>query len=111
MKPFNITLTILFFSISSSLFAATQNQDSIVVDTNRIDLFVLKVSKNMIGSQVVVSHSDGEVISTATLKRKRMQIDFDKVKFGLYTIQLMKDGVEVESFTYNKELIISQVIR
>lgn len=65
----------------------------------------------MIGSQVVVSHSDGEVVSSITLKRRKMQIDFEKVKFGVYTIQLIKEGVEVESFTYNKELIISKIIR
>lgn len=109
MKTLSIIL-ISFFSASANLFAATP--DSIaVVETSQEGQFVMKVDKDLFGGEVVVTYSTGEVVSTMTIKRKKMVVDFDKVKFGSYTIQVIKDGVEVDQFAFNKELILSQVVR
>jgi len=109
MKTLSIIL-ISFFSLSASLFAAAP--DSIaVVETSEQDHFVMKVNKDLFGGEVIVTYSTGEVVTNMTIKRKKMVIDFDKVKFGSYTIQVVKDGVEIEAFSFNKELILSQVVR
>ncbi|HNP07070.1 MAG TPA: hypothetical protein PKN99_05565 [Cyclobacteriaceae bacterium] len=109
MKTLSIIL-ISFFSISANLFAA--NPDPIaVVETSQQDHFVMKVDKDLFGGEVLVTYSTGEVVTTMTIKRKKMVIDFDKVKFGSYTIKVVKDGVEINEFNFNKELILSQVIR
>lgn len=109
MKTLSIIL-ISFFSITANLFAATT--DSItVVETGQENHFVMKVDKDLFGGEVIVTYSTGEVVTTMTIKRKKMVIDFNKVKFGSYTIKVMKDGNEIEEFTFNKELILSQVIR
>jgi len=109
MKTLSIIL-ISFFSITANLFAATP--DSItVVETSQQNHFVMKVDKDLFGGEVIVTYSTGEVVTTMTIKRKKMVIDFNKVKFGSYSIKVMKDGNEIEEFTFNKELILSQVIR
>lgn len=109
MKTLSIIL-ISFFSISANLFAATP--DSIaIVETSEQDHFVMKVDKDLLGGEVLVTYSTGEVVTTMTIKRKKMVIDFDKVKFGSYTIKVVKDGVEINAFNFNKELILSQVVR
>ncbi|MEQ8362411.1 MAG: hypothetical protein RH948_06040 [Cyclobacteriaceae bacterium] len=109
MKTLSIIL-ISFFSLSATLFAATP--DSIaVVETSQQDHFVMKVDKDLLGGKVFVTYSTGEVVSTMTIKRKKMVIDFDNVKFGSYSIKVVKDGVEIDEFNFNKELILSQVVR
>ncbi len=111
MKTLSIILTISFFSLTTNLFAVGSQPDSVTVNSANEGLFMLKVDKDLFGGQVIISYSDGEVVSSMTIKRKRMVIDFDKVKYGSYTITLVKDGIEVEQFTYNKELVLSQVVR
>jgi hypothetical protein len=109
MKTLSIIL-ISFLSISANLFAATP--DSIaVVETSQQDHFVMKVDKGLLGGEVLVTYSTGEVVTTMTIKRKKMVIDFDKVKFGSYSIIIVKDGVEIDEFNFNKELILSEVVR
>lgn len=112
MKTLSIILTITFFSLSANLFASTPKPDSVTVaDSKRLDVMVLKFDKEQVGGQVVVIASNGEEVSKQTIKRKRMILDFDEVKFGAYIIKVVKEGAEVAEFNYNKELILSQVIR
>lgn len=109
MKTLSIIL-ISIFAWSGNLFAAAP--DSImVVPSSQEDHFVMKVDKDLFGGEVIVTYSTGEVVTAMTIKRKKVVIDFNKVKFGSYTIQVMKEGNEIESFTFNKELILSQVVR
>jgi hypothetical protein len=109
MKTLSIIL-ISFFSFTASLFAS--NPDSVeIADSKRVDVMVLKFNKEQVGGQVVVLDSDGAEVSKSTIKRKRMIIDFDKVNFGAYKIKVVKEGTELAEFNYNKELILSQVVR
>ncbi|MCB0492489.1 MAG: hypothetical protein KDC93_08740 [Cyclobacteriaceae bacterium] len=109
MKTLSIIL-ISFFSFTASLFAS--NPDSVeIADSKRVDVMVLKFNKEQVGGQVVVLDSDGAEVSKSTIKRKRMIIDFDKVNFGAYKIKVVKEGAELAEFNYNKELILSQVVR
>ncbi len=109
MKTLSILL-ISLFSLTTHLYATVTDADSVVAKAQD-DLYMLKVDKDLFGSQLVVTSSNGEVVSTMTIKRKRILINFEELKFGEYLVQIIKDGVEVEKYTYHKELIISQVIR
>ena len=109
MKTLSILL-ISLFSLSTNLYATVSEADSVVVEAQD-DLYMLKVEKDLFGGQLVVTSSSGEVVSTMTIKRKRILINFEELKFGEYFVKIVKDGVEVEKYTYRKELIISQVIR
>ncbi|MFZ1806554.1 MAG: hypothetical protein WAU36_05005 [Cyclobacteriaceae bacterium] len=113
MKTLSIIL-ISFFSFTTNIFASNSNpsSDSVaVVESNRMDVMVLKLNKDQVGGQVVILDSDGAEVSKMTIKRKKMIIDFDKVNFGAYKIKVVKEGAEVAIFNYNKELILSQVVR
>ena len=112
MKTLSKILTVSLVLISATLMAAPAHSDSVsVVETNKKTLFVFKINDDMKGGEVTVIHSSGEVVTSMEMNKKKIVIDFCDVKFGSYTIKVMKNGKEVESFTYNKELIISQVIR
>lgn len=112
MKTLSIILTITFFSFSANMLASTPKPDSVTVtDSNRLDVMVLKFDKEQVGGQIVVIASNGEEVSRVTIKRKKMIIDFDEVKFGAYKIKVVKEGAEVAEFNYNKELVLSQAIR
>ncbi len=105
-----LTLT-MFFASANLMAAALPGDDVIVLESKKKNLFIFKIDKELLGSEVVVTYSTGEEVASMTMKKKKVIIDFCDVKFGVYTIKVMKDGNAVEEFTFNKELIISQVIR
>ncbi|MEQ8425723.1 MAG: hypothetical protein RIA63_13490 [Cyclobacteriaceae bacterium] len=112
MKTLSVILTLFFFSLTAGAFGTEPQSDSIsVVESVQDDLYILKIDKDLVGAKVIVTCSNGEEVSKLTIKRKRIVIDFDEVKFGKYTISIVKDGVTVEEFNYHKQLILSQVIR
>jgi len=111
MKTLSIIL-ISLFSFTANVFASNPNPDSVeITDSNRMDVMVLKFNKDQVGGQVVILDSDGEEVSNMIIKRKRMIIDFNEVNFGAYQVKVVKEGTEVAAFNYNKELILSQVVR
>lgn len=111
MKALSIIL-ISLFSFTANVFASNPNPDSVeITDSNRMDVMVLKFNKDQVGGQVVILDSDGEEVSNMIIKRKRMIIDFNEVNFGAYQVKVVKEGTEVAAFNYNKELILSQVVR
>lgn len=112
MKTLNIFFIAILVTLSSNLFAMTSSLDSIgMTDSNQSDLIMVRLEKSQKGSEVVVLHSNGDLVMSKVVKRRKMIIDFSEVKFGTYSIVLMKDGAELESITFKKELIISQIPR
>ncbi|MEQ8362412.1 MAG: hypothetical protein RH948_06045 [Cyclobacteriaceae bacterium] len=114
MKTLSLILTLSFFTLSADLFAIgpITIPDSVeVADSKRIDVMVLKFNKDQVGGQVLVTYSDGEEISKVKIKKKKMIIDFNKLKFGAYKVAIVKEGKEVAVFNYNKELVLSEVVR
>lgn len=112
MKTLSIILTISLFSFTANVLASNSNPDSVeIAESNRMDVMVLRFHKDQVGGQIVISDSKGEEVSKMTIKRKRMIIDLDKVNFGAYKIKVMKEGAEIATFNYNKELILSEVVR
>lgn len=113
MKTLKALLVVMLITISSNMFANVVPSDSIhnMTNSSESELIMLRVEKDKVGSELMVFHSSGDLVMSKVVKRKKMIIDLSEVKFGTYTIILMKDGAEVESFTFNKELIISQIPR
>ncbi|MEQ8304549.1 MAG: hypothetical protein RIB47_14235 [Cyclobacteriaceae bacterium] len=105
-------LAILFILISATAIAAPIEGDSItVIESKHKNLFVFKANRSLIGSEVMVYHSNGELVTSMKLKRRKAVIDFCDSKFGSYTIKIVKDGREIESYSYSKVLILGSVIR
>lgn len=113
MKTLKVLLVAILITLSSNLFAKVVPSDSIKHETSssQSELIMLRVEKDKIGSEIMVFHSSGDLVMSKIVKRKKMIIDLSEVKYGTYTIILMKDGAEVESFTFVKELILSQIPR
>ncbi len=66
------------------------------------DLFTLKADKDLIGAQVEIYNSSGELITTNSLQKRKMIIDFGEAVFGTYTIRIVK-GDEEKEFKYVKK--------
>ena len=65
-------------------------------------LFVVKTHKNLMGAQIEVFTSTGELLTTQTLHRKKMIIDFCDAHYGIYTIKVTK-GVNSKEFHFIKK--------
>jgi hypothetical protein len=65
-------------------------------------LFTLKTEKEFIGAQVQVYNSSGELITSHSLQKRKMIIDFADAGFGTYTIRIMK-GEALKEFKYTKK--------
>lgn len=91
--------------------ATAAPSDSItVVDTRYNNLFVFKADRELKGALVEVYHANGDLVISHTLLKRKMVIDFCDVRFGSYTIKITKNG-NTQEFTFDKKLILSEVIR
>jgi|SRR6187399_2351719 hypothetical protein len=66
------------------------------------NLFVFKADRKYVGAKVEVLTSTGAVVTTQTLEKRKMIIDFCDVKSGSYTIRVSK-GHNVQEFQYDKK--------
>jgi hypothetical protein len=66
------------------------------------NLFAFRADRKFVGSQVEVLYANGEVLTSQTLKKRKMLIDFSDMQYGSYTIRVRK-GNEVQEFTYEKK--------
>jgi len=93
-----VLVIILTHSISSS--AATR-EGQLPVTGKYKNLFVFKADRNLVGAKVEVLYSNGDVVTTQTLQKRKMIIDFCDVRHGSYTIRISK-GDRIKEFQYNK---------
>ena len=105
-------ITLVLVAISSAAFSAAEPKEGsvTVVESKHKDAFAFKVDKSLKGAEVSVYSASGDLVISQKLSTSKMIIDFKKVKFGVYTIQVKKDDA-VQEFSYEKKLLISEVIR
>ena len=84
-------------------FAVTSNAEGIDPGPSKYkDLFTLKADKDLVGAQVEIYNSNGELITSNSLQKRKMIIDFGEAVFGTYTIRIVK-GDELKEFKYVKK--------
>lgn len=66
------------------------------------NVFVFKGDKKFEGAKVEVLYANGEVVTTQTMQKRKLIIDFCDVKEGVYTIRVSK-GNRMQEFHYNKK--------
>jgi hypothetical protein len=111
MKTLKNILTLALILTATATFSSPALNDTLrVVDTEYSNLFVLKADKALKGAEVKVYHANGDLVTTQTLSKRKIVIDFCDVKFGSYVIKVIKDG-NTREFHYVKELILSEIIR
>jgi len=89
----------LVLSVSTSVFAAKPS--NVKVLSKNMDVVYLKVSSDMIGAQIDIMDSTGNVIHVANITDKKVIIDFYAEPSGEYTIVVKKNGKE-ETISYSK---------
>ena len=74
----------------------------VVEPSKQKKLFVLKTEKRFAGAQVEVYNSRGELMTSQSLKKRKMVVDFGQAKFDTYTIRIIK-GQARQEFKYIKK--------
>lgn len=92
MKTFNLIL--LSTVLSFNALATGSEPDLKILSTEGTDFLKFKVDKELVGATINLLYSNGDVVAKEVLLKKRMVIDFCKVKTGDYTVFIEKDGVK-----------------
>ena len=100
MKKLTTSLFVSFLILSSSLCATAEAID--VIEPRQNSLFTLKAEKQFVGAQVEIYNASGELITTQSLQKRKMVIDFGDAMLGLYTIKVVK-GDSKQEFKYLKK--------
>ena len=102
MKPMTrfvlVLLVILSALIAKNAFAGNVGE----IKTKYGHLFVLKASRKYMGSTVEAYYSNGDLVTTQKISKRRMVIDFCDTKYGEYIIRVVR-GNEKKEFQYIKK--------
>lgn len=84
------------------LLASTAKGDSLFRTPAKYkNLFVFRADRKLQGAKVEV-YSNGDMVTTQTMQKRKLIIDFCDVKEGVYTIRVSK-GDRIQEFYYNKK--------
>ena len=84
-----------------SVAASPKNEGVSAVKSKHNSLLVLKTDKQFLGATVEIVSSKGTVITSHTLEKKKLFIDFKGVAQGSYTVRITK-GDQVKEINYLK---------
>lgn len=87
---------------NATVKAASADEVVGALDARHKNLFVLKADRKFLGAAVEVYYTNGDLVTSQKLEKRKMIIDFCDVKFGEYTIRLKK-GNEVQEYRYVKK--------
>ena len=96
-----VRMVILSVVMSSAFYASADAVESIEPPKYK-NLFTLKTDKQFVGAQVAIYNSQGELITSQSLQKRKMIIDFGEARTGTYTIKIEK-GQQHQEFTYIKK--------
>lgn len=97
-----VSLVALLVIGVASFTRASPVEDVSVVPFKHKHLFVFKVDKKYKGATVEVYYSNGDLVTTQKLEKRKMVINFCDTKFGEYTIRVVK-GEKKQEFYYVKK--------
>jgi len=97
-----LSIAILSLSLSSAVLASGLTEGVELKKSKHKNLFVFKTEKKLVGAKIEVFYSNGDLITSQKLDKKKMVIDFCDAKFGTYTISVTK-GNRIKLFQYVKK--------
>lgn len=98
-----IFLIFLFSLLLVSYMTSAGSKDTVSVSGPKMkDLFIYKANRELVGATVEILSTNGELITSSQLQKRKLVIDFAGVHFGTYTIRIMK-GQRKEEFTFIKQ--------
>lgn len=95
------TLITLLLAAVVGFTNATPVDGRDVVRSRRNNVFAFTTDRAMRGAEVKVFYSNGDMLVSERMRRRRIVIDFAEVRRGTYTILLTKDGM-TKKFQYEK---------
>ena len=102
MKPLTriilVLMVILGALLAKSALAGTPSE----IKTKYPHLFALKANRKYMGATVEVYYSNGDLVTSQKMNKRRLVIDFCDTRFGEYTIRV-KQGDEKHEFQYSKK--------
>lgn len=103
MKTLILASALLFAMTSSYALEAKPNGESVsIVSSKYKNLFVFKAKKKFVGATVEIYSSNGDLITSQHLQKRKMIINFCDVRFDTYTIRIAK-GKNTQEFQYVKK--------
>ncbi|MEM6360913.1 MAG: hypothetical protein AAF149_14665 [Bacteroidota bacterium] len=93
------TLLIIFGTVTLS--NAKSEPEIQLVKSDLKNLFTFKVDRSLLGAEVEMIYSNGDVVTIEKLEKRKMIIDFCDVKLGDYIVKISKEG-------YSKKFIVSK---
>jgi len=92
---------VVALAIITSAQAAKPEEAIIIGQSKHKSLFVFKTQKKFLGATVEVYTSEGELLTTQNLQKRKMIIDFGSVTNDTYTIRVVK-GNSIREYQYLK---------
>lgn len=80
---------------------AKQAHSAVHVVSRRLDTFIFRTHKEMIGAEIAIYSENGEKMKTEVLTKRHGLVDFYYENPGVYKIVITK-GETSETFEYNK---------
>src|SRR5688572_21243723 len=102
MKPKTRILLVLIVILSALIAKSAMAADVRQIKTKYSHLFVLKANRKYAGATVEVYYSNGDLVTTQKIEKRRMIIDFCDTRYGEYTIRVVR-GNEKKEFQYVKK--------
>jgi len=92
---------VVALAIITSAHAAKPEEAIIIGHSKQKSLFVFKTQKKFLGATVEVYSSQGELLTSQNLQKRKMIIDFGSVTNDTYTIRVVK-GNSIREYQYLK---------
>ncbi len=103
MKAFVLAATFALAITSANAAEANPSGESVTVVSSKYkNLFVFKAKKKFTGATVEIYSSNGEMVTSQHLKKRKMIINFSDVRYDTYTIRIAK-GNNKQEFQYVKK--------
>jgi hypothetical protein len=99
---FSVALFLVLSAFASFATAVEPKASVQPLDSRHGNLFVFKVKRAFKGATVEIYYSNGDLVASKTMSKRRMIINFCDVVSGNYTIRVKKDN-KVEEFKYYRK--------
>ena len=94
----------LLLAVTSSFATESMpsNESAVAATSKHRSLFVFKAKKKFVGATVEIYSSNGSMITSQHLQKRKMIINFSDARYDTYTIRIAK-GNNTQEFHYVKK--------
>jgi hypothetical protein len=102
MKTMIRFLLVILVILGAVAAKAALAADASMGKSKQQNLFVLKVDREFAGATVEVYYSNGDLVTSQKIEKRKMMIYFCDTRLGQYTIRVVK-GEKKQEFQYIKK--------